>query len=207
MRNRRIIRTALLCVMILASCLGASAAETATDFLGRCAGKLQRASSIKASFFMTASGHTTSGTLLTKGKKFAITMPETGTWYDGANMWTYVKMNNEATLWNPTSSELAETNPLLYLSSSKDYNVKFGSSATKGVKVLVLTPKNKSTAVKNITISVNSSTLLPKSILISASSGNCVFNIKSIQLNVGVADSSFKFDKNKYKGVRVTDLR
>lgn len=204
---KNIIRFTLLSVMVIVGAASGYAEETAASLLGRCAKKIQGASSVSATFSMTASGHSSSGTLLTKGSKFAISLPGVGTWYDGTNMWSYLKANGEATLWNPTRGELAESNPLLYISSSKDYDVKYGSSSAKGSKTLILTPKKRGTGVKSVTITVLTSTLLPQKIVVAASSGNCTFVINSIKLNTSIADSNFKFDSSKYKGVKVNDLR
>lgn len=187
--------------------LPAMGAETAEELLQKCSSKLNSANTLKAKFSMTEGGKQWTGEFLSKGAKFSIVMPGAGTWYDGKDIWNYSKTSGEATVWKPTKAELAESNPFLYISTSSNYNVKFGSSSNSGEKTLVLTPKTRGNSVKSVTIKINASTLLPKSFVISASGGTYTINVSSISLNQSISDDSFKFNKGKYPGVVVSDLR
>ena len=186
----------------------AALAATPVELLNQSAAKLRSAKTIHASFSMTSQGTTASGTLLCKGNKFAMSLPGIGTWYDGKVIWSYTRKTGEATVWKPTTAELAESNPLLYLSSAKDYTVKEDAKGVgKGVKTLVLTPKKRNTGVKSLRIVINTGSLLPKSISIAASSGNFKFNITSLKLNTPISDSAFCFDRKKYPKAQIVDLR
>lgn len=182
-------------------------ATTPEQTLQSCVAKLQGAKSLKAEFSMTAQGHTVSGTLISKGKKFAVTSSASGTWYDGHDMWVYTPSSGEVTVWKPVASELSESNPLLYLSTSSDYTVKDGGKSSKGENVLVLTPKKRNTGVKSIRVCVNAATKLPASLDITTGSGNVKIVVKNLQLNVSASDGAFTFPKSKYPKARITDLR
>lgn len=197
----------ILCVLLTALLLAVPAsAATAGETLNACVAKLRGAKSLRAEFSTNASGRAVSGTLLSKGSKFSLTMPGVGTWYDGRDMWTYSQADNEATVWHPTKAELSETNPLLYLATASGYNVKAEKSA-KGESAMTLTPKKRGTGVKSIRVVINTKTNLPKSMRIAMSGGTYTVTIKSIALNPAISDSSFIFPRSKYKGVTVTDLR
>lgn len=196
-------------IIIIISLLTALTASAVTpqETLGACVAKLKGAKSIKADFTMSANGATSSGTLLSRGEKFAFTTGGNGTWYDGRDLWVYTPSSGEVTVWKPVKSELAESNPLLYLSSAGDYNVAAGKGGVKGETVLILTPKRRSAGVKSIRVVINSTTMLPKSMDITAGSGNVRLAVKNLQLGAPVADSSFSFPKSKYPKARITDLR
>ena len=193
---------------ILALLIGLTAsAATPAQIFESCVAKLRGAKSIKADFSLTAQGRTLSGTLVSKGEKFAVTTGGNGTWYDGRDLWVYTPSSGEVTVWKPVRSELAESNPLLYLSTAGDYNVASAAGAAKGESALTLTPKRRSAGVKSIRVVINSSTSLPKSMEITTGNGVVKVNVKSLQLGTSVADSSFTFPKGKYPKVKITDLR
>lgn len=182
-------------------------AATPQQKLQTCISKLKGAASAKADFSLTAQGHTVTGILLSKGNKFSITTGADGTWYDGRDLWVYSRESGEVSVWKPTSGELAEANPLLYLSTSGDYTVSSGTGSSKGETLLTLTPKKRKAGIKNIKVLLNNSTMLPKSMEISTGSGLIRLQIKNLQLGVSVSDGSFIFPKKKYPKVRVNDLR
>lgn len=182
-------------------------AETPSGFLERCVAKLNSAKSITASFSISSSGKTLSGNLISAGKKFTVSVPGAKTWYDGKDLWSYSRANGEVTVWTPTAAELAESNPLLYLGTAKEYNVALSPKSIKGTRTIVLTPRKRNTGVKQVNITVSTSTLLPSAISVKASSGNCDIKIKSILLNKHINPTIFKFNKKDYPGVSVTDLR
>lgn len=182
-------------------------AATPAQILQTCSQKLTSARSVRGEFTITMNGKRMSGQLLSKGNKFTIQLPGLATWYDGASMWSYSSANKETTLWKPTKSELAEANPLLYLSQAADYTVTEGKAVSGDLKTLILTPRKRNTGIKRVVVTISTSTNLPKSIKIEANSAATLVNIKSLRLNTTIPDTSFKYDKNKYKGVQVIDLR
>ena len=197
----------ILPLLLLLPAFSARGAETPAQFLQRCVAKINSAKSLKAQFTVSASGKSFNGQLTQSGKKFKVSAPGAATWYNGKDIWSYSRANGEVTVWTPTPSELAETNPLLYIGTSKDYNVALDPKSPSGTRILILTPKRRGASVKSIRLTVNSSTLLPKAISVKASGGNCDVKIKSITLNPKVSASEFNFNKKNYPGVNVTDLR
>lgn len=196
-----------LLALVAILCVGfAGKAATAQDTYNACVAKLSGAKSMKVDFSTNISGKNASGTLKSKGSKFYMSVAGVSTWYDGKSIWTYSPSSGEATVWYPTKSELAETNPLLYLSSANQYTVKAISSKA-GEMTLQLTPKKRGSSVKSVTVVVNTSTNLPKSMKIAMSGGTYSATFKSITLNSAVADADFVFPRAKYRGVTVTDLR
>ena len=194
----------LLTMMLVA--LTASASGTAADELETVAHILRQASGITADFTLTSGGHSVSGTLQAQGKKFALLTPATSTWYDGATMTVYSSASREATVWTPTEAELAESNPLLYISMTKDFKVSYGKVG-ENEKELVLTPRRRGGSVKSVRITIGTMTRLPKAIAIEAGGGSTKISISKLNVGNKFAAGVFTFPKSKYPGVKITDLR
>lgn len=194
----------LICVLM--STLVGYASENPAQILDKTAEKLKKASSVKCSFDMTSSGKNLTGELLTKGSKFKVSLPGMTIWYDGNSIWSYAKNDAETTVWKPTKEELAESNPLLYLSTANDYTVAEGSKGS-GSRTLILTPKKRNSGVKKIKVTINTKTMLPTAISIDYNGGSAQVRIKSLNLNVPIPENSFVYDKSHHKGVALTDLR
>ena len=56
------------------------------------------------------------GNLILQAKKFHLNTPEVKAWFDGKTQWAYFAQNNEVSVTNPTTEELAETNPAMIIS-------------------------------------------------------------------------------------------
>lgn len=199
----------MLAALMLLGCFGmASAQSDAEKALQQAKSKISSASSITASFSLNMGGGSVSGTLKAKKSKFSIVTSSYGTWYNGSDLYTYNAQNNETTVMKPTSSELAEANPLLYINNADDYKVTTTKASKSGVDTVVLIPKKSGSGIKSVTIELNKSTHLPKSIKITPTSGSAYqLTISSIKLNSSVADSSFDYPKSKYPGSKLIDLR
>lgn len=178
-------------------------AFTAQEVVEKTAAKIRSTASLTATF----SG-TTSGTMVSSGKKFSIDAGGFGIWYNGTDMWTYSQQTGETTITTPTPSELLETNPLEII---KSYSDKF--TATKlgdkaGKYTLKLTPKAKDGSVKAATLVINTNTWLPASIDMVMSNGSrFTININSITEGKTPAASSFEYPQKRYPGIEVVDLR
>lgn len=195
-----ILAVAMLCGLVVS-------AATPAEQLRDAAARLNSAKSIRAEFSISGAGGKATGTLLSKGRKFSIVSPLTSTWYDGSAITVYNPSTREATIWTPSPSELAESNPLLYLSTAANYNVAAGTGGAKGERVLLLTPKKRGGSVKSIRIVLNAVDMLPKSMRITAAGGTTDITIRNLRLNAAVADSSFIFPRKSYPKAVVTDLR
>lgn len=205
-------KTRILTILLLISALmcvnQAFAGETATDLLGRVAGKFKRSAGTQVSFRLTGSTGSLNGTLNCAGNKFSILTGKLNSWYDGKNMWSYNSSSEETTLVNPTASELAETNPMSFLNMASQFKVAYGTGAKNGQKELVLTPKSRKLGLKKVVLHVKTGTLTPTKIVVTQSSGQS-FTVTVTKVVTGkrFAASTFTYPSAKYPGVKVVDLR
>lgn len=183
-------------------------ALTATEVFQKGKNKLTLAKTVTASFSMKADGNIFTGKLLSKGNKFTITSNASSYWYNGSDLYTYIPKKSETTVFKPSSSELLEINPLLYLNSSTSYNITTTKTKKAGLETIVLLPKTSRSSVKSVTIDLDSKTFLPKYIKIVTSSGGIIdLSILNIQLNSNISDSSFTYPKSSYPKAKIIDMR
>lgn len=185
----------------------ATAGETAAQFLNRAAATVNRAGGIKVDFSIKSGGKTYSGTLQTQGKMFHVSAPRSSTWYNGREMWTYSAASGETTLVTPSADEIRESNPLSYIHTGGNYNAAFAKSSPAGTKTLILTPKKKNSGIKQVKLTVKTSTMLPTAIVVTPSSGQAVtLTVKSVKTKQRFPSSTFVYPKSKYKA-KIIDLR
>ncbi|MCM1152891.1 MAG: outer-membrane lipoprotein carrier protein LolA [Muribaculum sp.] len=185
----------------------ANAADTASAFLGRVSTTLGKSGSLQASFTY-AGAMKGSGTITSQGKKFSVVTTSGGSWYNGKDLWSYNPGTSEVTVVNPSSAELQETNPMMYINAGSQFNIAFASSSPAGTKTLNLTPKSKKLGVKSVILVVNAKTMHPVKITVNPSSGKAfIINVSKIVLGKKYGASAFNFPKSKYPRAQIVDLR
>lgn len=183
-------------------------AQNATAVLDKTAEKFKAAGGVKATFTMNAGAGDTNGTIQIQGKKFTIDLAgQYMVWFDGKNMWSYLKDNDEVNITNPNDEELAKMNPYAFVNLYKNgYEVKMGKSTAKYYEV-TLKAKNKKSSLQNATLHINKVNYQP--IMIDMSSPKTANKIKiiSYQTNLHFDDAVFTFNPKKYPSAEVIDLR
>jgi chaperone LolA len=150
-----------------------------------------------------------SGTFTIKANKFVLEMDRLNVWFDGKTQWSYMKENNEVSLSEPTEAELVETNPMAILSAYKEKClIKFSKTTSTQNHIIDLTPKDKRNNFTKIEVQIAKSTGNLVSIKMIAKNGqSSVLTLTNYRKGVKVADDIFVFNKTKFKGVTVNDLR
>lgn len=166
------------------------------------------AKGVEAKFTIYNSGYSGSGIIRSQGSKFNVSLPDVEVWYNGKDLYTYNKRTSETTIVIPTPEELAETNPLTYVTSaSKSYNVAVSTVKKPNKDVLELTPKNKS-EIKRITLTISQKDSKPEKIVVEPSHGNPISaEISSFKTGIELSSSQFEYPKSKYPKVEIVDLR
>lgn len=183
-------------------------ALTATEIFNKGKSKIESAKTLTADFTMTVGGGSVSGKIYTKGSKFAIITKSLSNWYNGKDLYTYNASQGETTVFNPTASDLAQINPLLYLSTASDYRIVSTNDSNEGAETIMLIPKAKNSSVKSLKIELNTSTYLPKTIKIVTSSGSKVdIKLSNIKLDQSISDSTFEYPKASYPKATINDMR
>lgn len=199
----------LLILAIAGVFVGAFSAETADAVLKRAAQTIKSADGISASFTLNSGGQTLTGTLKSSGDKFSLQTSTTSVWYDGKTMWTHNSKTNETTVTFPTSSEVAEVNPLYIVHVySNNFTVAYAKSQTKGSKTIVLTPKSRKLGYKSVHLTIPDKSSFPSRVVVIPLSGQKItVNIEKTTTGVKQAASTFVYPKSKYPKAEIVDLR
>lgn len=151
------------------------------------------------------------GEIYVKGNMFTLKLGSQEVINNGKTVWTYMKEENEVNVsdYSPDEEEISPTK--IHNMYKQGFKYLLNSDETvKGVvySVVELVPENKKKQYFKIRIWVNKK---DKSIFrwkIFEKNGNrYLYTINKFQPNIKLEDSIFTFDKGKFPGVEVIDLR
>lgn len=183
-------------------------ARTAADDIAACASKIRSAGGVQANFSISGPQGNSSGVIKSSGKKFSIVGGGVATWYDGKNMWSLNKRVQETSLMCPTAAEIAEVNPLAYLSTVSGYTAVYQGSSSGAVRNILLTPKSRQAGIKSVVVTLNTCTMLPTQLKVSpVAGGTYTLRISNAKVGVKFPPSTFVYPAKSYPKAKVIDLR
>jgi outer membrane lipoprotein carrier protein len=157
---------------------------------------------------------TRKGTASLKGSRYRVSISGTGQeiFCDGTNVWTYDKSANEVTITKPDPSTNTITMQKLFTNFyDKDLLYKLNGEKTVNKKVvqeIEMTPVDKTKQFHKVYILIDKQNKTVYSARILDKSGSVlVYTVNSMNGSANLPDNLFVFDKNKYPGVEVIDLR
>ena len=155
---------------------------------------------------------TKTGNVAMKGSKYHVLINGQEIFSDGTTVWTYDKGANEVTITRLDASANAVSPQKLFTNFyDKDFYYKLNGTSKQGgktVQEIELTPVDKSRPFHKVYVWIDkaNNTLYGTKVL--EKSGNRYsYTVTKFNPNAPVADASFVFDKNKFPGVEVVDLR
>ena len=192
-----LITTVLLCTTTFA--------QTAKSVLDKAAANISVKSGVQASFKMSGSMGTTSGTIAVKGKKFHATTPQAIVWFDGKTQWTYMKNNDEVNVTTPTEAQLQAINPYNFINLYKNgYTATLNKSGKD--YVVHLTASSKDKKIRELFISVNKSSYHPTQVKLLQGTKWTIFDITDLKKQ-NIPDTQFRFNAKDFPQAEVIDLR
>ncbi|WP_420148889.1 LolA family protein [Spirosoma sp.] len=207
-------------MLALALCITLPAAaqkdKRAQQILDAMSKKYQSLKSYQAAFTYTSAGagakESLKGDLTVKNEKFRLVLGGQEVFTDGKTMSTYIKESNEVNVQDYEGGATSELNPTqIYTIYKRGFDYRFLKEQKQGgrtVEVIELTPNRPKSPVSTIQISVDKADKSVRSWLIVNKDGKRTsYTITKFTPNVNVPDSLFVFDKAKYPGVEVVDLR
>lgn len=155
---------------------------------------------------------TKKGTVIMKGSKYRVSIPGMEIFSDGRTNWNYDKSANEVTVKDVDVASGEITPQKLFTNFyDKDFLYKLNGEkkeAGKTLQEIELTPTNKNRPYHKVYIFIDKATKTFYSARILEKSGNRYsYTINTFKAGAAVPDASFAFDKKKYPGVEVVDLR
>jgi outer membrane lipoprotein-sorting protein len=155
------------------------------------------------------------GTIAQEGEKFRLDMDPQVIISDGTTTWVYLKKNNEVQInkTDPKGTDNGFMTPrdLLKRYQKGDYLFAITDKTSEGPKVLTqieFKPKDKKNEYSKLRLSIDERANTIESIRAFGKDGSRYqFTITRLTQNKQFGPGSFQFDKSKYPGVRVEDLR
>jgi outer membrane lipoprotein carrier protein len=157
------------------------------------------------------SKETKTGKVSSKGNMFKAEMGNQTIISDGKTLWTYLKDVNEVQINNFEQGQDIMTPNDIFKIAEKDYLAYMGDKITEGGKslqIIELTPKNKTLSFSKIKMYIDvSDNSVKRGVVYDKNAIHYTYSISNLKTNMELSDSTFKFDKSKYPGVEVIDLR
>jgi outer membrane lipoprotein-sorting protein len=200
----------------------AQTSEKANNILAKASANIKSYQCIKLKFTFTHENmrdetvDNQNGTLLLKGNKYFISMPQTDIYYNGKTMWNYLKNANEVNVIKPesdtTSGALDFTNPKqLFTIEEEDYKSRYVEKISKDGKTyhqIDLYPRNLDLDYHRIRILIDKDAKLIQYVKVFSKQGeHFTFEVSDFNTDINVSDKEFTFDKSKHPDVEVIDMR
>jgi outer membrane lipoprotein-sorting protein len=152
-----------------------------------------------------------SGEIYVKGSKFNLKLGSQEIFNNGSTVWTYMKEENEVNVSNYSPDE-DDLNPTkihnIYKKGFKYLLNEDEDIKGVGYKVVELVPEDKKKPFFKIRIWINKKDNSIFRWKIFEKNGNrYLYTINKFNTSIKLDDSQFTFDKSKYPGVEVVDLR
>ena len=155
---------------------------------------------------------TKKGTVVMQGNKYHVTMSGMEIFSDGKTSWNYDKSANEVTVNGVDGSGNAMTPQKLFTNFyDKDFLYKLNGEkkiSGKAVQEIEMTPTDKTRPFHKVYVYVDKASSTISSARFLEKSGNRYsYTITSLKPNATASEAQFAFDKKRYPGVEVVDLR
>lgn len=190
----------------------------AKKILDAVSAKFKTFSTVQASFTYkveNAAGKalsTKTGTIIMKGTKYRLSFSGQEIFCNGTTVWNFDKAANEVTINNlDASSGMITPQKLFSNFYDKDFFYTLNGEkkvGSKTVQEIQMTPVDKSKSFHTVYLQIDKAAKTIYSTKVLENAGNRYsYTVNSMKTNIPVQDNQFVFDKSKYPGVIVEDLR
>lgn len=207
----------LLLSVFLALGISAKSDKTAKTILDKTAKTIKAAGDIEVKFKATTFKNSEeqgslNGKIYLHGKQLHVESDKVMYWFDGVNLWTYVKANKEVNVSTPPFYDQQDMNPYLFLNLYKrgfDYELQ-GSSTLRGkdcYTVRLVSQDNKQ-KIHEMIVDIDKASYQPVCIRIhNKKTGWNRISILTCKTHQKYNDRMFRFNKDDFPGTEVIDLR
>ena len=211
MGRQLLIKGALLVSLIFNCQFSIVNAQTPKELLDEVVGKAFASGHAEAAFTVYMDGAETQGNIVVQGRKFVLQTPGLTTWFDGKTQWTLAEENGEVSISEPTDEELQSLNPYAWMSLyQQGYELKWGDTGVPDVRKVIMTTTVPRDEMQSIVLLIHQTKLYPVRLSMAGRGGLdvVVIDIRRYELHKQpLPDEAFVFDKSKYPGIEVIDLR
>ncbi len=204
---------ALVCLLINAAYSNAQVDAKAQQILKAVSAKYKSYKSLTASFKLnlmdqkTKKAEVQNGSITLKGNMFNLTMADQVVMSDGKLMWTYLKESNEVQISEAKTSSDAISPTNIFTMYENGYKQKYLADK-KNHHLIELFPDDAKKNYFKIQLEINKKDKYVQTARVYDKNGNIyTYSIVKFTPNATITDDMFAFNKAKYPGVEVVDLR
>jgi outer membrane lipoprotein-sorting protein len=208
----------ILCICIISAIpVLAQTDPAATKILKGVSTKYKSYSSINASFILSITDQKTkkveqqSGNVIIKGSMFNLSMSNQVVQSDGKVIWTYLKESNEVQISENSTDASAISPANIFTMYEKGFKSKYISEKSVNGKVqqlIELVPEDTKKSFFKVQLSIDKAGQYVSEAKVFDKNGNIyTYTIQKFTPNGSVSTDQFVFNKAKYPGVEVVDLR
>lgn len=194
--------------------------QKAKELLEQTSKKMQSFQSLSASFNFTMENkkmnikEQNSGSLLLKGAKYHVTLPDLGmqVFSDGATVWNFMEMAGQVMVSNAGDESQGVIDPSAIFNVYKEgYTFRFVEEKPEGGKVISyidLIPSDRNAEFTKIAVGIDKAALMVNSLVTHGKDGNLYgIYVRDYKTNQNIPDSEFVFDRKKHANVEWIDFR
>lgn len=207
----------LLVVLTFVSVASAQQDPQAAKVLNAMSQKYKTMKAFKADFSQTLENpsakvkETMNGNITVSGDKYRLAVSGQEIISDGKTMYTFLKDANEVTITETDAEAEAMAPSKIFEMYKKGYKYAYaGTETISNVKydVIELSPEDRKNPIFKVRLYISQKDKTLKKWEMFRSNGNrYTYAINNFQANPALASDAFTFNKSKYKGVSVVDLR
>ncbi|RAU82379.1 LolA family protein [Pontibacter arcticus] len=207
----------ILSLLLVVTVAHAQKDPEATKILNTMSQKYKAMKAFKANFSQTMentsskSKETMEGTITVSGPKYKLAVSGQEIISDGKLLWTYLKDVNEVTITENDAEAEAMAPSKIFEMYKKGYKYAYAGTETRAgekVDVIEMAPEDRSNPIFKVRLYIGQKDKALKSWQMFRNNGSrYTYAIKDFQANPALASDAFTFNKAKYKGVSVVDLR
>lgn len=149
------------------------------------------------------------GTILVRGEKYKLIMDEQEITFDGTDVYTYLKEENEMTIssYDPEEEEISLSNVFDIYKTGFKY-VYTESKANGTIDVVDLVPEDREKDYFKIRMEIKAGSSELKSFKVFDKSGSrYLYKVLTFSEDSSITDQQFVFDKSKYPNAEIIDFR
>jgi outer membrane lipoprotein carrier protein len=154
---------------------------------------------------------TMQGEIFVSGNKFRLKMKDQEIINNGTTIWTFMKSENEVNISDNDPEDQQMSPSAIFTLYKKGYKYALVDEireAGQQYHIIELSPEDKNNPVFKVRLQINKKDNSLKNWTMFRDNGNrYVYTIRNFNPNPDVDANFFSFDKSKYKGVKVIDLR
>lgn len=179
--------------------------------------KVNSLKSLKSDFALHLKGSngkvndTKKGTIYMKGPKYRVSLGGQEIICDNKTVWTYIKEANEVQVSNYNPDEQTISPAKLFTNFyDKEYKYKYGGTRKvngKDADIIELTPIGAGKQFSKIELAIDKTNVIAGGRVWEKGGNEFQYDVNNFKANAPLDDALFTFDKKKYPGVEVVDLR